>query len=423
MTPPRPLASLAPLAVAAAALLAAPAPRAGEFAANHLFVCSEGADVVLEYDAAGALVRSIGAGTGLSAPSGLAFGPDGRLYVASSGNDKVLVYSDIGALVGVVGVGSGLVAPRGLAFGPGGLLHVGSAEGTVHRFAPDGSALAPIGAGAGLVLPADLAFGADGHLFVACAGTGEVAELAPDGALVAGHGGTPDLSMAIGVALGPDGRLAISSGATDAVAFADAAGAVDTLDLSGIVSGSSGLAYGPDGLLYVVARNEARIVALDAQGVVVREFGEGSGLLTGGAAAFAPRRFALKLKGSLTLAGVEKAKLAESGTLSIFPGGRTLMLDVPDGEAADDLATLFGGGALVLRGCEAFQGAGGKHLLDGHARLLAGGAPQFASAVVEVPGKLDQAANFSPKTAGGELVRASAVGVLRANIKTGKALN
>ena len=419
----RPLALLAPLATAAA-LLAAPAPRAGEFAANHLFVCSEGGNVVLEFDEAGALVRSIGTGTGLTAPSGLAFGPDGRLYVASSGNDRVLVYSDIGALVGIVGAEAGMTAPRGLAFGPGGLLHVGSADGTVHRFATDGSELAPIGAEAGLVLPADLAFGADGHLFVACAGTGDVAELAPDGIPITTRGGMPDLSMAIGVAVGPDGRLAISSGATDAVAFADAAGSIDTLDLNGIVSGSSGLAYGPDGLLYVVARNEARIVALDAEGTVVREFGEGSGLLVGGAAAFAPKRFALKLKGSLSQAGIEKAKLSESGTLSIFPGGRTLMLDLPDGEAGDDIASIFGGGALVLRGCEGIGSAAGKRLVSGHARISVGGEPQFASLTAEVPGKLDKlTADYGPKKVGGELVRAGTVGVLRAGLKTGKPLN
>src|SRR5690349_2581038 len=106
----RPLPLLLALAVAATA-------RAGEFPANHLFVCAEGADRVLDYDEAGQVVWQLGGGTGLDAPAGLAFGADGLLYVVSSGSDRVLAFDAAGNVVRTIGAGSPLDAPRGLAFG------------------------------------------------------------------------------------------------------------------------------------------------------------------------------------------------------------------------------------------------------------------------------------------------------------------
>src|SRR5262245_56528110 len=65
-----------------------------------LFVSDEGADAVLRCDAGGALLGSLGAGTPLAEPAGLALGPGGSLYVASRGTDSVLVFDAEGAPAG-----------------------------------------------------------------------------------------------------------------------------------------------------------------------------------------------------------------------------------------------------------------------------------------------------------------------------------
>lgn len=71
-------------------------PRVLEFRGSSLFVTSETANAVREYNATtGAFIRNFVATSsgGLSVPIGMVFGPDGYLYVASSGNGKILRYN------------------------------------------------------------------------------------------------------------------------------------------------------------------------------------------------------------------------------------------------------------------------------------------------------------------------------------------
>lgn len=104
-------------------------PRTIVFRGAFVYVTSEGNDRVLECDATtGALVRTIvwndpataGDDTGgLDGPTGLAFGPDGRMYVASIRTHAVLRYdATSGAFVDTfVATGSaGIVGPTFLAF-------------------------------------------------------------------------------------------------------------------------------------------------------------------------------------------------------------------------------------------------------------------------------------------------------------------
>ncbi|MFN0243489.1 MAG: hypothetical protein ACKVWV_11410 [Planctomycetota bacterium] len=106
-------------------------PRTIVFRGAFAYVTSEGNDRVLECDAAtGALVRTIVWNDpatpaddtgGLDGPTGLAFGPDGRMYVASIQTDAVLRYDTTsGAFVDVfVASGAGGIAgPTFLAFQP-----------------------------------------------------------------------------------------------------------------------------------------------------------------------------------------------------------------------------------------------------------------------------------------------------------------
>ncbi len=87
---------------------------------GHLFTPSWVDNNVTEWDATGALVRTLDAGgaAGLSTAAGAAFGPDGKLYVASGGNNKIVRYDvTTGSYVDTFISGGNLSAPRGISFG------------------------------------------------------------------------------------------------------------------------------------------------------------------------------------------------------------------------------------------------------------------------------------------------------------------
>ena len=121
----------------------------------------------------GAFVKA-GSG-GLGEPGDFAFGPDGNLYVINGGSrlspppDEVLRFNGkTGAPMGAfIKAGSGLTEPHNLTFGPDGSLYVGGPTGVlqfsgktgafVRLFAPHDANLGNVGG---------LAFGPDGDLYV-----------------------------------------------------------------------------------------------------------------------------------------------------------------------------------------------------------------------------------------------------------------
>ena len=132
----------------------------------------------------------------LSNPTGLAFGPDGNLYVSNYGGGGNLVqrFDKEGNLLPAPGPGgatfayTGNSAPTGLAFGPDGNLYVAtqSSNGSsVLRFdqagdprpAPGqgGAVFVPAGSG-GLAQAVGLAFGPGGNLYVSSCGGGNVGQ-------------------------------------------------------------------------------------------------------------------------------------------------------------------------------------------------------------------------------------------------------
>lgn len=102
--------------------------------ANGLYVSSYVADRVVEFDFLGGKRRSIGSGTPLNAPAGIAFAPGGRLF-AGSVSEKVVFEFDVdGRWLRTFGVAE---QPHcsGLALGPDGLLWVGSySDASIMRF-------------------------------------------------------------------------------------------------------------------------------------------------------------------------------------------------------------------------------------------------------------------------------------------------
>lgn len=88
---------------------------------GHLFTTSWTQNNVTEWDATGALVRTLDAGgsAGLSLAAGAAFGSDGKLYVASSNNSKIVRYDvTTGAYLDTFISGGQLSGPKGIVFAP-----------------------------------------------------------------------------------------------------------------------------------------------------------------------------------------------------------------------------------------------------------------------------------------------------------------
>jgi sugar lactone lactonase YvrE len=192
--------------------------------------------------------------TGLVNPTAMTFGPDGLLYVSSRFEGVVYRVDDSGhyeTAVSDVGVACGL------AFTPDGALLVGDRSGTIFRVLPSGQAamLASLPAS---VAAYHLAMGPDGFLYVTAptlTARDHVYRVSLDGSVsVAWSGfGRPQ-----GLAFGPDGALYVVealSGASGLYRVSLDGSAPPELVLSG--AGLVGVAFDPLGGLVVSSNDTA----------------------------------------------------------------------------------------------------------------------------------------------------------------------
>ena len=197
--------------------------------------------------------------TGLVNATAMAFGPDGKLYVSSRFEGTVYKVDETGHYESAV---SDVGVACGLAFGKDGTLFVGDRSGTIFRVLPNGQAtmMATVPSS---VAAFHLAMSPDGVLYVSAptlTSRDHIYRVHTDGRVeIAWSGfGRPQ-----GMAFGPDGALYVVealSGASGLYRLPPGGGAEPELVVSG--SGLVGVAFDPLGGLVVASNDSAWRVEL-----------------------------------------------------------------------------------------------------------------------------------------------------------------
>lgn len=238
-----------------------------------LLVSSGGNAQVLRYDGVtGAFLGVSASGGGLNTPAGLAINPNnGNLLVVSTQTNNVLQYNPLtGAFISTFTSGGTLTLPDGMSYGPDGNLYVsGGTANNVQRFnGVTGSFINNFATGAAGNLFAavfDVRFGGPNNdLYF----TNQTLNF-PTGSFsgVRRHNGTSgahiwnstggSLGTPAGIAFGPDGLLYVASASGDNIQrFNATTGAFVDIFVptgSGGLDRPYGLTFGPDGHLYVTS--------------------------------------------------------------------------------------------------------------------------------------------------------------------------
>jgi uncharacterized repeat protein (TIGR01451 family) len=213
-------------------------------------------------------------------PEGIAVAPDGNVYIGDFANNSVSKYSPDGTLIGTfIPPGSGgLSGPRALIFGPDGKLYVSSSYMDNRVLQYDGTTGAPLGAFVtnglgGLANPHGLVFDSSGNLYAASSGNNKVIEYDPSGNYVRVFTSGGGLNFPFDLKFLPGGDLLVTGfGSFDVRRYDGSTGTYKGVfgqadQTHGGLINPSGMAFGPDGNLYVA---NGSVTLGSAQGVVRR---------------------------------------------------------------------------------------------------------------------------------------------------------
>jgi gluconolactonase len=215
---------------------------------------------------------------------------------------------------------SGLEGPEGLCFDSLGNLYVGSTTGRITRVTPDGSRTIFAETGRSL---AGLAAGPQDEIFAAAFNTGEVLAVSQDGVV---RVATSGLDGPNGIVFDSQQRALVSAigfGGDPQVVMIQPDTTYQTL--TALIPSPNGMAFGPDGKLYVADTFMNRIVRLEldrfGQAATDPEvYASGVGL---------PDGIAFDEQGNLWVAGDGVIIVITAGDLNFVPYGTTGAIDYP----------------------------------------------------------------------------------------------
>ncbi len=213
----------------------------------------------------------------LSGPQGVSVAADGTVFIADGGNLRVRRIGTDGIIATLTGTNFGNTGDGGLA--------------TAAQFKA----------------VSDVAVGPDGSVYIADASAYLVRRVTPDGIIhpFAGNGminfsgdtgpATAAGMEPYGIVVGPDGSVYIADRQASRIRVVDQNGIINTFagtNVSGSsgdggpatsarLGGPTGLAFGPDGSLYIVDRSNHRIRKVSPQGIISTVVGNGQYGFTG----------------------------------------------------------------------------------------------------------------------------------------------
>jgi len=413
----------------ASSVVAVPAFSA-EFKGGNMFIASSNNHRIYEIGPDGEVARTIGVGSGLSTPRGLAFGPDGNLYVGSHSGGQVMVFDAAGAVVRTIGSSAGMSGVTQLAFGAGGRLYVCS-SGTQSLFVFDfqGNNLTEM-AGSQVGSSTGVTVGPEGNIYFAA---GPSLTEFDAGGIEVGFRllNIFDSEDYGGVVFGPAGLLYASvddSGDEEVRRYGDQLSMEgDTATDSGDLSGPRGIAFGPNGNLFVVDSGIVKEFDPNPFGKKIQDHAVNAGLSNPYDVAFAPYAFAATVKGKVVRSGIGSKKLKEKkARLQVFPGAVEMSLwFVDDPTSSNDFASVFGADPILFRGFEAaLDSEASSRAVMGTEVPGASKASGIASMQLTLTGKKSKKGGVSAGVVSmkGTLHRASPQGVVSATISAKKPL-
>ena len=336
---------------------------------------------------AGSLNAGDGAKGYLNNPDGIAAAPDGSFYLADRENNRIRKLAPDGTVSTVAGTGrmgySGdggpateakLNRPLAVAAAPDGSVYFSdSYNNRVRRIDPSGLITTVAGTGVQgfsgedgpasetqLSNPVGVALDPDGNLYIADVGNNRVRRVGTDGIIgtIAGGGTTSpgtggpateaSLNQPRSLAVGADGGVYFTEqsggrilkvgtdGVLSAVAGTDTRGYYGdgSAATSAQFSGISGIAFGPDGSLYVNDSGNGRVRRIEPDGIVTTVAGGGSSSYdnaSGADARISGRGIAAGPDGAIYVA--ESSRLRKIG--SFIEGNETGNISIPSEDGSE----------------------------------------------------------------------------------------